>query len=159
MNTREKMIRSTNAKIENNSIFAVPLLDGSHAIGVFHKFTPKPLNSCICSFYNYATNKTELEIENKLNRENAISLIFTTPDSLKAGKWLMLDGSKSVFQDSELPDFKYNQIGSYKGAKVYGSGIVRKFLNAYFGLMPWDMMKDPDYFQNLLLEGAPQRRL
>lgn len=34
------------------------------------------------------------------------------------------------------------------------AGIVRQFLNAAFGLAPWDDWKDPSYLDSLLLDPA-----
>ena len=33
----------------------------------------------------------------------------------------------------------------------YQTGIIEMFLNAYFGLTPWDECYDPHYYDNLLI--------
>lgn len=42
------------------------------------------------------------------------------------------------------------------GAKVIGSRIVSKFLEAFYRLRAWDAWKDPTYFDRLLV--APEKR-
>ncbi len=40
------------------------------------------------------------------------------------------------------------------GANIYGSAIIREFMEAYHGLAPWDTMADPEYFTSLLVKGT-----
>ena len=42
------------------------------------------------------------------------------------------------------------------GAVIRGSGIVREFMEAYHGFIPWNTMADPDYFTKMLVENAPK---
>ena len=44
----------------------------------------------------------------------------------------------------------------FVGAKIIGSGIMQKFLDAYFGLIAWDKWQDPNYLDKLLLPGVPR---
>ncbi len=40
---------------------------------------------------------------------------------------------------------------------MHGSGIMRKFLSAFFGLRDWHQMHDPEYYQKLLLDGVVRK--
>ena len=40
------------------------------------------------------------------------------------------------------------------GAKIIGSGIVNEFVEAFYGLVPWDDWKAPHYLDSLLISEA-----
>lgn len=138
-------------KLKVGDLFVVPLEDGTFGLGLFHKYSPKALNSCICSFYGNRFGPLE-EIEFvEFSDLRMISLVFVTKDLLQKKVWGRVRNIGASLSTIDLPDAPYEIAGSYKGAKVYGSGIIQEFLNAYFGLLPWDMMNDPTYFDKLLI--------
>ena len=139
------------AKLKAGDLFFVPLEDGTFGLGLFHKYSPKALNSCICSFYgNNFSTREEIELI-EFNDLRMISLVFVTKDLLQKKVWGRVRNIEESLSRFDLPDIPYENAGSYKGAKVYGAGIIREFLNAYFGILPWNMMHDPTYFDKLLI--------
>ena len=70
-------------------------------------------------------------------------------------KWLIAGNRPVTLPRTLLPYEKFREAG-FVGAKVIGSANVVKFLNAFFALAPWDVMKDPDYFDRFLL--APDQK-
>jgi hypothetical protein len=73
-----------------------------------------------------------------------------TGDLLKKGRWKI-----HAYADVQLhkSDFPYEECRAkgWIGAKMIGSGIIESFLAAFHGLGYWDEMKDPDYYDHLLL--------
>jgi hypothetical protein len=53
------------------------------------------------------------------------------------------------------------QRPGFVGASVHGSGILNEFVNAFYGLTPWDDWHDPYYLDHLLVspEKKPVQRL
>jgi hypothetical protein len=49
----------------------------------------------------------------------------------------------------------------FVGAKVRGSAVVEEFVNAFYGLMPWDDWYVPDYLDDFLVspDKKPDQRL
>ena len=50
---------------------------------------------------------------------------------------------------------------NFVGVKVIDSGIIIKFLNAFYGMFPWDHFHDPEYLDKLLVSSKlkPTQRL
>ena len=84
-----------------------------------------------------------------------ISILLTTRDLLDEGMWEVV-GRQEVAVSQERRPYERFRSADWIGAKVQGAGIVRQFLDACFGLDPWDDWKDPDYLDALLLD--PTRR-
>jgi len=142
-------------KINENSIFEIELKDGSSTYGIFHKHVPKALNSYICSFYNFR-NPIDQEVEVDIKNFKPISVQFVSRESLDKKIWpIVKELGKNDIDEQMYSGFLADRE-SYKGVKIIGCGIIRKFLNAYFGFLPWDMMHDPNYFDKLLLPQAPR---
>ena len=57
---------------------------------------------------------------------------------------------------THLLPFEHTRARGWVGAKVYGSGIVARFLAAYHRLAPWDDWADPAYLDRLLI--APEKK-
>jgi hypothetical protein len=53
-------------------------------------------------------------------------------------------------------DFPYEHLrkSGWVGAKIRGAGVVEEFINAFYGLLPWDSRYDPEYFDKLLISPA-----
>ena len=42
----------------------------------------------------------------------------------------------------------------YVGAKHYDAGLLSEFLSACHGVLPWNVMYDPAYYEERLISGA-----
>jgi regulator of RNase E activity RraB len=56
---------------------------------------------------------------------------------------------------ASLP-YEHLRSNGFVGAKIIGSGIVNRFLNAYYGFEAWDDWHDPNYLDTLLI--SPTKR-
>jgi len=135
--------------IEN--IFAIPLKDGTYTLGQVVGREKEVLNSITCAFYKTRFNDLELkDISIIPNISDLLSVQFVSPDLLKSRKWVVLGKEKVNIPKAHFP-YEETRKNGWVGAKVIGSGIMVHFLNAYYGLEPWDMMYKPDYFDKLLI--------
>ena len=137
-------------EIKVGDVFGVPLNDGTYGLVKILLFEKRAMNSYLCSLFDRRINS----FENSLPTDaNPISICFVTPESFLGRKWVKLD---SGFPTDEIAnvDIEGMRRSGFVGAKIFGSAIVRKFLNAYYGLEPWDGYADPKYFEKFLLPGV-----
>ena len=83
------------------------------------------------------------------------SVLFVTRDLLDDGVWRVIAKRPVAIPRSQLPYESLRQNG-YVGAEVNGSGIVNEFLDAFYGLGPWDDWHDPTYLDQLLV--SPEKK-
>jgi hypothetical protein len=60
-------------------------------------------------------------------------------------------GSRPVSVPKESLPYEALREKNFVGASVRGSGIVNKFLNAFYSLHAWDDWHDPNYLDKLLI--------
>ncbi len=134
------------------SIFRVPQSDGVSSVGQVLRHVPEALNSVICSFHDRRIPSTISVAADQLAAKELISIQFTTPDLLKSGIW-ELAGHGTPQGLDRMPGLRTLEDANFVGAKVVGSGIMMEFLDAFYGLRPWDDYADPKYFDKLLSPG------
>jgi hypothetical protein len=137
------------------NLFAVPLSDGSYSLGQVVGREAEMLNSITCAFYRTRVNRAAIESPRGVpDQKDLIAVQFTTQDLLTRRIWKVLGNFPVTLPQSLFPhEDKRGQ--NWIGATLVGSGNIVHFLNAYFGLEPWDQMRDPEYFDGLLLhQGA-----
>ena len=108
------------------------------------------LNCITCAFFSYRSDDVKVT---SLKDKTPISVQFVTKDLFSSGKWVRVSNEAISLAEVLLPYRETKETG-WVGAKVIGSGIVAMFLAAYYGNRDWNEMKDPHYYQNLLLPGV-----
>lgn len=86
-----------------------------------------------------------------LSALHPVSVLLTTRDLLDEGMWEVVGKQRIAVPADKRPYERFRE-SDWVGSKTYGSGIVRVFLDACFGLAPWDDWKDPNYLDALLLD-------
>ena len=129
-------------------IFLVSLEDGTFSVGQVVAQDKEVLNSVFCVFSMVRVKGSEAEIS--IDIDNVVSALFTTPDLLNSGDWLVVRNEEPIPVDKFF-DIKKLKSEGFLGAKVIGSGVVIKLMDACFGLYPWDDFYEPDYLDKLLL--------
>lgn len=140
--------------------FLVPLDDATGCLGQIVEIEREVLNSVTAAFFGLRLPSPPSETElADLVASAPIACLFVTRDLFNAGLWARVGRAPVRLEDSLLPH-RDARRRAWVGARVIGSGIVEKFLNAYFGLREWDEMNDPKYYSKLLLPGVvgPARR-
>jgi hypothetical protein len=82
-----------------------------------------------------------------------IAIQFTTKDSLTKRLWKVL-GAHPVELPQHLFPHEDKRAQKWIGATMVGSGSMVNLLNAYFGLVPWNVMFEEDYYDHLLAPGV-----
>jgi hypothetical protein len=135
-------------------MFLVKNLDGSECIGQIVGQERDVLNSVSCAFFDRRINrKSDLEEIQTLPPELVFAVLFVTRDLLDSGVWRVV-GRFPVTLPREYFPYERLRANAYVGAKVVGSKNVNEFLNAFYGLRPWDDWKDPAYLDKLLISSA-----
>lgn len=136
-------------------VFEVPTADGGRVIGQIVGQEPSVLNSASVAFFEGALEATAdvTTLAGIVQTSRAFSVMFVTRDRLDQGDWRVLGTLPVSLPRSMLP-FETLRGSQFVGARIIGSGIVEQFLNAYRGIGPWDAMKDPEYFDKLLVDAG-----
>ena len=135
-------------------VYAVPLKDGSFGIAQSGDAQGEFINVIYVALF--ADRYTHIPDEAPpLNRDAAISLTATWRQALNRGEWPSLGVAPEIFKKSEFPNERYARKG-YVGAKNYDAGLLADFLSAFHGLLPWNVMHDPSYYDGFLRPGLPR---
>jgi hypothetical protein len=135
-------------------IFTIPQLDGDKSLGQVID-VPMP-NVASCLFFDVRIRGDQPPPETvSLREEDLIAALWTTPDLLDRGNWVVIGHQQPLVSDAARPNERYRAAG-WVGAKTYGSGIIEKFLDAYYGLRAWDDWYDPAYLDRLLI--SPEKK-
>lgn len=142
-------------KINTGDIFIIPNKDERYSVGQVLSIEKEALNSVICSFYKIRIRENESFDPKDLTKSNLIAIQFVTPDLLNMNVWKVVGNAEPKYLDSFI-ELNAIKDQNFVGAKIVGSAIIRKFLDAYHGLEPWDMMHDIHYFDKLLI--SPKKK-
>jgi len=134
-------------KWQMGSLFKIPQSDGSSSLGQVVAQETEMLNSVTCAFFDTKVTDTVPQIK----LEQLIACLFTTHDLLNNGTWPVV-GLGEITVPANVYPFEETRSRGWVGAKMFGSGIVMKFLNAYYGLTFWDDWADPNYLDRLLID-------
>jgi hypothetical protein len=133
-------------------IFTITQLDGDKSLGQVID-VPMP-NIASCLFFDVRMPGDQPPPETvPLPEDDLIAALWTTPDLLDRGNWVVIGHQKPLVSGTARPNEEYRMAG-WVGAKTYGAGIVEKFLDAYYGLRAWDDWYDPVYLDRLLISPA-----
>ena len=135
-------------------VYAVPLADGSFGVAQAGEAQGPFVNVIYVALF--AERYTHIPDQAPtMKRDSAVSLTATWRQALNRGEWLSLGVASEIFRKSEFPNERYADKG-YVGAKNYDAGLLADFLSAFNGFLPWNVMHDPAYYDELLRPGLPR---
>lgn len=139
-------------------VFIVQTQDGKNVVGQIVGQERDVLNCVSCAFFDFRV-KTEHELTDahELPIDRIFSVLFVSRDLLDSGAWRVVKPLPVKVPTQWLP-FEHLPRDEWIGAEVRGSAIVNEFLNAFFGLVPWDDWHDPAYLDGLLLSADKKPR-
>jgi hypothetical protein len=138
-------------KPSEGDVFVAPLMDGSNCAGQLLKITPQALNSYVCAFFDVRVPDGSVGVELDINACTPFAVLFVTPESLKKGHWPICGNARLAVDIERYIPLRELEANEFIGTTIVGSGIIRKFLNAYYGMLPWDDWHDPEYLDKLLV--------
>jgi hypothetical protein len=132
-------------------VFLISTQDGRHLVGQILAHEPRAMNSASCVFFDWSVeNAAEVEKAGKLPVERIFSTLLVTRDHLDDSIWKVI-ANRPICLSQEMFPYEKLRAGGFVGAKITGTAIVRAFLNAFRGLIPWDDWHDPNYLDSLLI--------
>ncbi len=132
----------------------MPLTDGSFGIAQAGEAQGPFVNVIYVALFSDRYEHLPPQVP-ELKRDSAVSLTATWRQALNRGEWPSLGIAPELFKKSEFPNERYADKG-YVGAKNYDAGLLAEFLSAVHGLLPWNVMHDPAYYDTLLRPGLPR---
>ncbi len=132
------------------SIFTIPLKDSTECLGQVIGREPSALNSAGIALIDTKGRWTRGDSFPELRLEDVFSVILVTRDLLDSGRWTVLD-LKEIGIPVEARPYEHLRAEGFVGAKIRGSANVEEFVNAFYGLMPWDDWYIPDYLDDFLI--------
>jgi len=87
------------------------------------------------------------------DRERVVSLAAIWRQNLNRGDWKYLGVIPPVVQKPEFPNERFARVG-YVGARHYDAGLLADFLSAYHGFLPWNVLHDEGFYDQLLAPGV-----
>jgi hypothetical protein len=131
-------------------LFVVTTPDGKLVVGQIVGQEQSVLNSVSLAFFDTRFDSMDEAGVASIGPETAFAVLFTSRDLLDSGDWKVVGHRHPVIPQAMRP-YEHLRKGGFIGANVIGSGNVQKFLNAFYGLSPWDGWKDPQYLDRLLI--------
>jgi hypothetical protein len=146
------MSSSKSPRYKPGMVYAVPLSDGT--FGIAQAGSAMWPNVIYIALYADRYEELPNSIP-PLSRLRAVSLTATWKKDLNKGTWVPLGITEEEHALAEFPNEAHADQG-YVGAKNYDAGILSEFLSAYHGLLPWNVMHDSNYYDQLLAPSAPR---
>jgi hypothetical protein len=143
----QKLISHKRPKKQKWSIgdlFLISLSNNTYALGqvIWLSYT-EPVCGLIDIYFRKIPDLVEIE------NFKYISVLSVTSCSLDDYSWKVI-GNKDVMIEKSEVDWKHRG-GSEIGSISHTSGVLDELAEAYFGIQPWNVMYDDDYFDQLLL--------
>lgn len=132
-------------------VFAVPTNSNQFSFGQIIGHEPELMKSVTVALFDELIDSLDsVHGQEICNTHNLYSILFVTLNHIESGNWPIVD-HRTINIDAKTNPYESKRNTGFIGAKVIGSGIVNDFVNAYFGLAPWDDWMDPDYLDSLLI--------
>ena len=132
-------------------VYAVPLLDGSYCYAqAISEAMPTVIDVAV-----FRTRTEHMPIEPPgLQRNDVIVLSATWRQALNRGDWAALGVTDLIVDRLDMPNQQLLDAGTTVGIKHSDSGIFESLLNAWYGLEPWNVSYNENYFDERLAPGV-----
>lgn len=129
-------------RVKTGMIVAVPLRDGSFGLAhVVHYYG----NAVTAHFAHRAASPEKLLVGLKeAMADRLLTILDVTSNRISDGYWTVVGHEEPAYPATML---------DMKGTS-HTAGMSEWFFDAYYGLVPWDGMHDPRYFEKKLLPGV-----
>lgn len=140
------------------STFTIPLIDGSRCVANVVGRERQVLNSVTIAIHD--VRGVSDNAVSALHVADAFSVIMVTKDFLDSGRWAIASSLIDEVVD-EVNPYEHLRSSGFIGAKVMGAALVEDFVNAFYGLAPWDDWYVPDFLDGFLVspDKKPHGRL
>lgn len=131
--------------------FAIPLLDGGHALGQIVEVADCPPGAAFCALS--LRRATPGETPAPLSLTDITAIIFIGTAHLTDGTWPLL-GFDTLPRTDALVSFRQTlrawKMSDTPATLIADPALIEAFVNACHGLLPWDYFPDPQIFDRIL---------
>lgn len=127
-------------------VFSIPLSDGSYGFGQILDEQYKIGISC--ALFELKSPTMDKPVK-EICGTKVISVLHTTANLLNNFHWRVFGNFNPVTKGSSGSSGEVNAVGS----SSYSPNVLGHLLEAYYGLAPWNSMKDENYYDKMLLPG------
>lgn len=130
------------------SVFSIQLSDGSYTFGQVLEDSKHVITA---GFFDVRTDVANVDL-GEIKKKKLYSILEVTTNHLAQGKWKVIGTKTPVIWQWSFPNFVSRLFKGGVGSASYTSPLVQKFIEAYFGLLPWNHFAKmpPDYFDGFL---------
>ena len=135
---------------KSGDVFAVPLKNGSFAIG--QVLDSRIINCLRCVFYcETIDNLDKIEIQKLCQKKDMISLVEVTREQLDYNVWKVIGNKPISIPLEKFPneDFRNNE---WIGSITYDAALAEDFLNAFYCQIPWNDWFNPNFLDEFLID-------
>lgn len=132
-------------KWDVGDVFAIPLSDDTFSIGqVIDK-----RYGCTCALFDVHIKEALLN-PSDFRKLSPISILHLGTNLLNNGTWQIQFNDLVTLDPAGGSGGKFGEVGS---TSYGGGGTMTDLADVYFGLQPWNVMFDEDYYDKMLLKG------
>jgi hypothetical protein len=143
-------------KPEKGDIFTIPLIDGDFALGQLIQYDTRGLAGYSFGLFDHKVSSNIEAQEIILNMENCFSVVLGAIDCFsKSSNWMVV-GNQNLVIPKKLFPFEKLRRSKKPGSRLHGKEVIDEFVNAYYGLLPWDNYYKPDCLDEMLL--SPEKK-
>jgi hypothetical protein len=129
-------------------VFLIPLIDNSFSFGqVLDK------KYCTCALFNLKLNDPNLSQSRFFELQPISILHLSNGDLLNNGQWKVIFNEQVKLNPSSEYGGKAGTIGSISHGRCKA---MVDLANGYWGLQPWNVMFEENYYDKLLLKDIPR---
>ena len=137
--------------MKEGQVFYIKLGDSDFASGQLLKENKKSVICLTVALFAYRASTVQ-ELESLgYHEEDCFSTILVTSDIFDYN-WNQEGTVKKMSISKKNYPFRKELLKDGVGVKMVNPKVLLDFVQAYFGLLPWDYYHDPLYFDKLLLD-------
>ena len=135
-------------------IFTIKLNNGKYAIG--HVLSQRMVNTIRIALYDEVIDSLEnADINNLCKEADLLSLIEVTKEQIDFGAWKLIGNRPTDIPVNRHANEQYRNDDPYLdgvGANIKDAAIAEDFMNAFYGMHPWDDWYDPEFYDKMLVD-------
>jgi len=145
------MAKRKRQKWDIGDIFIVPQLDGKWSIGQTLVLSDPVFHAVTCGFWDIRCSSDSCTDQFNLPFDKLIACLSVTDEALHNGDWKVIAKQQPLMVEKRYWANEQFRESKWVGSKVYNTPIIDSFLNAFYGLEPWDDYHEPAFLDSLLI--------
>jgi hypothetical protein len=138
-------------KIVKGDVFLVPLNNGDYALGQIIDYETRALHCISIGLFDQKVSSIVSLKDVSINENTIYSTLLAFHINIERGKWPII-GNQELKVPKKLYPFEKELKKGGVGAKIFSEGNIEDFVNAFYGLKPWNLYKQEDFFDRLLID-------